>query len=365
MTQSNNSNLLKNEVNNQIFEEKNILKANLQVLSESDQVILSHIEQLVDKKFSELQLRIFKRIDEITSKKAQEPLEVKNIEKNIIVQNKVEDIYDLEEKNYENVSSQIACDICNSKITTIKYSCVLCSEFNMCSKCEPGHSHPTIKFKLGSDISTKQDVYNIFKKFDKEDFPKKELGLFTDIRNSISGTMNFSAVLSVEAYKFLEVRTRPNKSFIIPLLVTNTCKNQIPSNTAVLVRNMYDLKITTQTLNRDLDLKGSLEFLLNCQSSKGPNVYHLEIFLFHKEIEIKNEILRVKVIVNNDMEEEELNTFLVNHPKLLFIPKNQKETLRTIKTDKLSDKDLYVIYSIMEKFNWDINFAIDELIMEY
>jgi len=263
--------------------------------------------------------------------------------------------------------SQILLNVVSVKpknLNNSRYSCVLCFDLIMCSKCESTHHHPTIKFKADGDLNSKHDVYNLLNKF-KDDFPKKELGLFNEIRNSFSGSLNFSAMLHVDSFKFDEIRARPNKKFNIPILITNTCKNQIPSNTVVMVRNMYDLKINTQTLNRDLDLKGSLEFDLFCESPNHTGVYNLEIFLFHKVIEVKTDILRVKVVINDDMEEEQLNLYLVKHPKLLNIPKNQKEIIRNIKNDKLSEKDLNLIYNIMDKHNWDINVAIDELLMDY
>ena len=362
MTQST-SNLVKNEVNDYIMEEKNLLKAGLNVLSESDQILLGHIEQLIDKKFSELQLRVFKRIDEVVVKKSQECAYLgKNNFKEEEVNNQ-----DLEEKNFENISNQMYCDLCVSKYMNTRFVCVLCQSFNLCSKCEANHNHPTIKFKecnSRSNLHTKQEVYNLLKRFEKEDFPKKEVGFVNELRNSISGSTNYSAQLAVYVHNFKEVRVMPNYKFFIPLEIVNKCKNTIPSNTTIVVRNMFDLKIKPQNLNRDIKTKESLQFDLLCESGSKPNIYNLEIFLFNEFVDLKCDILHVKVIVNEDKEEQELNSFFVNHKMLMFIPKNQKIQLQKIVSERISDKDLYVIYGIMERNNWDIESAIDNLTMD-
>jgi len=352
MTQSNTN--IKDQVNDQLKEEKVCLKQDFKGLEDSDKLLLGQIESLIDKKFSELQLRVFKKIDELASSNSDK-----------IEEKKIDQYNDIkyEEENYEKIPMNMQCSLCKKNIIGVKFTCLVCYNLNLCVQCESTHNHTTAKIKGVHEANAKGEIYNLLKKFEKEDFPEHNIGILTGLRNSFSGCNKYSAKLKVEFAN--EVRARPSKSFKIPLLVANTCKNQIPSNTLILVRGIRDLKVRSLTIGIDIDPKASIPIEISGEAAVNAGVYDLEILLYHNQVEIECEILKIMLVVNDDKEEEELDIFFEKHPKLLLIPKLKKQILRKIKLEGYSDKDLTVIYNIMEKYRWSIDYAIEELVAEY
>ena len=255
------------------------------------------------------------------------------------------------------------CSFCKTNIIQYKYTCIICSNAILCEQCEFTHDHPTIKFK-NIGMSTKLDVLDMLGFVNKLDHLKKEEdGVFKRFKDSIFGNADiYKAKLYID-FKEKEtpvIRARPKKKFMIPIMVANSSKSSFPSETTIIVRNNLDLIHKIRSLDFELGSKGIMLVDLEFEA-KELKEYDLDIFLYHREIKFEQDILKVKVEINDDYAEEEYDEFLKSYPKLRFISRQEKSILQTIKKEQLSDKDLMVIYFIMARHKWNIDSAIDEL----
>jgi len=269
------------------------------------------------------------------------------------------DLEDIHSTKKEIIEFNTRCNFCKASIIQFKFVCLICSDVILCEMCEYSHDHPTLKFK-SNGISSKLDAVYMLSLVDKLDHIKKDEGVFKRFKNSIFGTDINKAQLFIDYQKLETVRARPNKKFLIPVSVANHSKNVFPADTNIVVRNFFDLKHKSIELNVPL---GGKEIMIIDLEFEGthPDVYELELFLYHADIKFEQDILKVKVEINNDSEEEALDEFLKQYPKLRFIPKNEKMILYNIKREQISDKDSMLIYCIMMKYGWSIDHAIDEL----
>jgi len=198
----------------------------------------------------------------------------------------------------------------------------------------------------------------------KYDVPKKDVGFFDGLKSSVTGSNTYKAKLFIDVPNFQDIRARPNKSFRIPLQIQNPYKNVIPADTLILVRNNFDLRIKNQLINIPLEPKQQMQITLEGITTTRPNNYEIEISLYHKDINFEQDPLRVKIEVNEDENEEQLDDFFQKYDKLKLIPKKCKSIIQEIILDNISDKDPEMIYYIMLKHNWNLSEAIDDLTME-
>jgi hypothetical protein len=343
-------NMVQSEIGNKEMNVYFDIKNDNSSVSNENKQLYQSIESLLEKKFSELQVKVNKKIEEVANK-----CEMAEISEFNSIEN------DREEENYERIPINTQCSVCLKKFTGNHFICLVCPMSNLCSSCENTHDHPTMKFKKSCGFTDKHQIFKLLQLFDEEDH-KTDKGFFDGIRTTFSskkvgGEVKFSLT------DFNEIRARPGKKFVIPLLVINTCKTILPSSTLVMTRGSKDLIIPTISIGRDLEQSSGIELELDCKA-KSKGTYNLEIFLFNRDVEIKTESFNIKLVVNEDNDEQDLNEYIVN-PKLCLLPKEQKLILKNIKWDGISDKDFNIIYAIMDKYKWDINSAIDELTMSY
>ena len=72
--------------------------------------------------------------------------------------------------------------------------------------------------------------------------------------------------------------------------------------------------------------------------------------------------LILKITIKNDEEDDVLNKQFNDFPSIILLPKDKKKKLEYIIKEKLSIKTPSEIKAIMEKFKWNIESAINDLI---
>ena len=72
--------------------------------------------------------------------------------------------------------------------------------------------------------------------------------------------------------------------------------------------------------------------------------------------------LFLKIMIKNDEEDNALNNQFNEFPSIILLPKDKKKKLEYIVKEKLSVKTPSEIKEIMEKFKWNIEAAINDLI---
>ena len=71
----------------------------------------------------------------------------------------------------------------------------------------------------------------------------------------------------------------------------------------------------------------------------------------------------LKITVKNDEEDNKLNDQFNEFPSIILLPKEKKKKLQYIIKEKLSVKSPAEIKAIMEKFKWNIDEAISDLVI--
>lgn len=256
------------------------------------------------------------------------------------------------------------CSICSRNIHYIKFICCICINLTTCNKCESLHLHPMIKFKT-KELSSKDDIiYYMISNLEPNnlDSYKNIIKKAKEISENL-----FEKKFKFKMYQFSDFFTvRPNKKFKIPLIIHNDSKNKIPkSKIIILTKNNKDLIISSQLI--DFEISGSERFEINldCKSNGQLKLYDFEIFMYSPEVKIECPPLKIKIEVNNDDEEENINEYFVMYNKILSISKKEKSMIKKIIEDGICQKHPYIIYNIMNKYNWDLEKALDDLTYDY
>ena len=71
----------------------------------------------------------------------------------------------------------------------------------------------------------------------------------------------------------------------------------------------------------------------------------------------------LKITMKNDEEDNSLNEQFNEFPSIILLPKEKKKKLQYIIKEKLSVKSPAEIKAIMEKFKWNIDEAISDLVI--
>jgi hypothetical protein len=252
------------------------------------------------------------------------------------------------------------CSICSRNIHSIKFTCCICTNLTACEKCESLHLHPMIKFKT-KELSTKDDIlYYMINNLE----PKNIESYKNLIKKAKEISENlFEKKFKLKMYQYSDYFTvRPNKKFKIPLIIHNDSKEKIPkSKISILTKNHKDLKISSQLIDSEISGRERFEINLECESNDQLKLYDFQIFIYSPEVKIECEPLNMKIEVNNDEEEESMNEYFAMYSKILSISKKEKSMIKKILQDGICQKHPYVIYNIMNKYNWDLEKALDEL----
>ena len=244
------------------------------------------------------------------------------------------------------------CGICSSEIFKYKYDCLICENLVLCDSCEKYHNHPVIKYKDLS-ISTKEDAYMLLSK------SKYLLNNANNYYNT--GILDKTYKIRMKTISNL-FSIRPNTIINMYITIVNDCRNIISEGLQIIPKNHKDLNIKSYIIRDPIEQKESKECKIQIISKDVIKLYDIEFILYHKKYKIDHNELRVKIDVNNDMDEELINTKLHDYPKILPIPKEIKLKIFKIIEDGLSTENPYIIYYYLQKANYNIEIAVNMLL---
>jgi hypothetical protein len=359
------SNSLKNKGLNQSTGNQNSPITNENILEKIQNIVSSKLCQL-EQKFNHKILEVVENhkltfnpemikknpqiLTDINSSKIEKP---KIVEENFIP----DQSYDLR-KNQQRMSLvkfNEKCIICSEEIFAIKYSCIICPNMTSCQSCQSQHLHPMLSLKSNEQFSyedlsymmslktvEKRDENNrsFFRKFSDNFFEKKN-------KPKLYVYSNFFTV-------------RPNKKFKIPIILSSENIYIYPNNSLiVLTRGNLDLQISQLLISSEITTRS--EFYIECQSGSRIRSYDFEIILYCKKDKAELEVQKMKIEVNEDLEEEMINDYFAMYSKILAIPKKEKEMIMYINKKQICVRHPYIIYNIMTQHNWNLEEALDDL----
>ena len=285
----------------------------------------------------------------------------KNSNQNIIkIKDSSLEFVNLEEnfnKKPENALFDDCCSICSSKIYFNKYICVVCRDCILCPKCEEDHDHPVVKCKF-SQLSTLKDIYNYINTRNPE--------ICINKNNSFGFLNNFfnryELKLESNSYNFT---MRPNSKKNIPITIENLSSNELDcfQNKIILFgRNSKDLKIYSVKLDYKLNKSEQVDTFITIESQDNYKIYDFTIEIFSFVLnKLKSNILNFKVEINNDKEDEELNMFFRDYPKILIEPKSIKQGIKKILDDTNNKYNPIIVLQYLKNSNGNVEDAFYNL----
>ncbi len=252
------------------------------------------------------------------------------------------------------------CDVClRMPLIRNKYQCLFCSNLTICEECEPKHNHPCIKIKnqCVSDVNT---ISKLIFLNQMEIVPKSFL---TKTKELIFGsTKNFQAKIKVPN-NITEFYVKPNTFFSMAFEVENLSEFNLPMNTYIICLNTRDLNFLMTRVEGYFSARESVSSKVECVTPNKLCTYNVRIAFFHHNVIIECEPLDIKIHVGID-EEDYLNEFFKNEENLKNLTGHQKKAVFNVISNELSTKSATQIASILMKYSWDINSAIEELVKE-
>ena len=234
------------------------------------------------------------------------------------------------------------CSICSSKIYYNKFICAVCKDCVLCQKCEIDHEHPVIKCKF-LQLSTLKDIFSYIT-------THNEIIKNSDKNDNILNTSLFSNLLSTITNKYelklecnsCEFSIRQNTKINIPISIQNLSREQIDCQQSKLIlfgRNNKDLKIYNVNLTGVINRQEQIDTFITIESNEICKKYNFTIELYSSVNElIKSNVLNFILVVNIDKEEDELDNFFKDYPKILISPKNIKAGIKKILENPVNKK---------------------------
>lgn len=248
------------------------------------------------------------------------------------------------------------CSICKEDLTFSKYICCICKNCILCNICEKEHYHPVIKCK-NNKLAAFGDIYHYLT---HHQFPKSK-----NSKGVISSLFEKKIKLQLSTSS-LNFTVRPSKKVYIPIYIENLTSNCIDKSSILYLisRNCENVFVQEKTINSAINKKEKSEIDLLIQAPEVCKKYKftIEIYPFDSKLKIEANKLNFTIEVNNDIEEENLNEFFKDYPKLIYLDKDKKTKIKKIIEDKMSLEHPYIIFKMLQNFKWDINRAINELI---
>lgn len=269
------------------------------------------------------------------------------------------------EENYSNKPANApfddCCSICSSKIYYIKYICVICENCILCPKCEVVHEHPVLKSKF-NQLSTLKDIY-IYINTKNEEIKKSGRGSTTstgflgDIFSS-----KFELKIECNSNSF---SMRPNQKREIPITIQNLSSGEFDCDKNKLVlfgRNNKDLIIYTSYIKQKINKNEQIDASVIIESRNDCKVYDFKIELFSLMCnKLKSNILNFKVEVNESKEDEEINKFFTEYPKIMIESLKIKKGVKKIMNDSHNKYQPYVILHYLKNNGGNVDDAYYEL----
>ena len=254
-------------------------------------------------------------------------------------------------KKPENAPFDDCCSICSSKIYYCKYICIVCKDCILCQKCETEHKHPVLKCKF-PQLSTLEHIYTYINTRNSEIKNKNNNSNF--LINIFSNKLELKLECNSNNFTM-----RPNSKKSIPISIQNLSSNELDclSNKVVLFgRNNKDLKIYTVHLNHRLNKFEQIDTFINIESNDICKIYDFTIEIFSLKLNrLKSNILNFKVEINNDNEDEELNNYFKEYPKITIESKNIKKGIKKIMDDTNNKFNPIIVLQYLKNNNGDVD----------
>lgn len=243
------------------------------------------------------------------------------------------------------------CSICNLSLKHIKFICCICDNRILCEACEEIHGHPSLKCKTHF-LSSIFDYY-FYARLHQD---IKVLPPFIE-----SAKLSYDITISP---KEIEFTMRLNKTMNVPITITNNSKSEVtPTIFTLLIKNMEKLRITYD--QSKLVIPKSSSTTINLRVDSGSRMcfeeINLEIYSTTAKLKDKAVTVVMKIEVNQDEEEEHLNSLLKDNDSLKLLSKKRKEAINYIIKEGLSIKSPEDIAKILIKHEWQTEKALDEL----
>ena len=253
------------------------------------------------------------------------------------------------------------CSLCKKDFENSKYKCIFCTNYFLCYKCAENHPHMMIKHVNDKYLSNLNKILDI----QSSGYIKEN-----EFLNRIKNKYKFKDI-----YK-LGLRTNissnsfamgNNQTREINLLIKNNNNFPIPKDKLnIFIKNQYDLNIMINDdyLHKEITPQIEIPIKLTITSNNKSllEIYNLRIEVFSDNMDIYSIPLILKITIKNDEEDDVLNKQFSGFPSIVLLPKEKKKKLEYIVKEKLSIKTPSEIKSIMEKFKWNIEAAINDLI---
>ena len=240
------------------------------------------------------------------------------------------------------------CSNCNKQLTFSKYLCCVCRNVILCNDCEKNHFHPVIKLKNNKFL----DLNQIRRYIHHHHFETLNI---KGVLNSI-----FDKKIKVKlSAPSLKISTRPNSCISIPIYVENLSNSPIDKNSTVyfISRNCEDLLIHDTMISNVINPKEKIEMEikidipLRCKEYK----FSLQVYNVGSSIVVEANKLDFTLEVNDDEEEDKLNEYFKDFPKIVVLEKQKKIDIKKIIEEKLSDEHPDVIMNILENNKWKVD----------
>jgi len=253
------------------------------------------------------------------------------------------------------------CSICQSKIYYSKYICIICKDCILCPKCEIDHIHPTLKCKY-PQLSKPEDIFTYIHRRNNE-FKNMKNNMGTGFLSSIF-TAKFELSLECEHKK---LTMRPYHRISVPVTIKNLSSTDFDGKQNGLIlfgRNIQDLKVYTTNIYDKIEKSKEIETFVDIESSDKMKKINFTLELFSlKSDKFKSNSLNFIIDINNDEEEERLNSYFYGYPKLIVEPKDVKKGVKEVYEAKQQTKkfDYMVILDFFKKNNGNVQETIKAL----
>ena len=263
------------------------------------------------------------------------------------------------EKKPENAPFDEFCSICDSIIYFNKYICTVCNDCILCPKCEIEHEHPVLKCKF-NQLSSLESIFIYINTKNQE------------VKNNRSSSGFLSNIFSNKYELKLECNTteltmRPNSKKIIPLTIHNLSNTELDCDKNKVViygRDGKDLKIYSTLLKDKINKSEKIETLITIETNdkKKEKEYIFKVELYSLlSSRLKSNMLIFKVKINEDQEDEELNNFFKDYPKIAIESKAIKNGVKKLMQDTKNKYDPITLLTYLLKSKGNVDDAYYQL----
>lgn len=261
------------------------------------------------------------------------------------------------EENYinkpDNCPFDESCSFCNSKIYFIKYICIICNSV-LCPKCEICHEHPTLKLKF-PQLSSLESIYIYLNTKNQE---------IKNNRNNSNSSFFLSNIFSNKNELKLECNSysftmKPNSKMNIPITIYNLTNSEFDcykNKVTLYGKSNQNLKVNTTQVKNKMNKSEQIDVLVTIESKDSIEDYNFSIELFSIiSNKLKCNSLIFKVDIKDDEENEELNEFFKDNPKLIIESKAIKKGVKKLMEDTKNKCNENQILELLKKNNGNVD----------